>query len=221
MKLIHIILLFSIIVLIWACATKTIVTPDSSRVGIGDELFSKAEEFFEAGSYDEALTLYVEYIHLYKDESLAAAALMKIGFIYTASGKYENARSTYRRILSDYPSSSFVQDALVEELVTYYQQGLYPDVIQFAPATLQRLNSNLPIFKTYALIGDTHLALDSPIDAIDNYVRAREYATKLEQQAILEKLREAITRLDTTDIAILVNHPDGSLPMDFLLYQLG
>lgn len=221
MKLKHVILLFSVIVLIWACATKTGVTPDSSRVGKGDELFSSAEELFEAGSYDEALTLYDEYIERYGDESLAAAALMKTGFIFTVNGEYENARSAYRRILSDYPSSAFVQDALVEELFTYYQQGRYQDVIQFAPATLQRLDSNLHIFKTYALIGDTYLAMDSPIDAIDNYVRAREYATELEQQAILDKLKEAIARLDTADVAILVNHPDASLPLDFLLYQLG
>ena len=221
MKLKHVILFFSVIVLIWACATKTGVTPDSSGGGSGEELFSRAEEVFEAGSYDEALTLYLEYVQRYKDESLAAAALMKIGFIYTSTGEYENARSAYGRILSDYPSSSFVQDALVEELFTYYQQGRYQDLIQFAPATLQRLDSNLYIFKTYALIGDTYLAMDSPIDAIDNYVRAREYATELEQQAILDKLKEAIARLDTADVAILVNYPDESLPMDFLLYQLG
>ncbi len=221
MKLKHVILLFSVIVLLWACATKTGVTPDSSRAGKGEELFSSAEELFEAGSYDEALTLYDEYIERYGDESLAAAALMKTGLIYTVNGEYENARSAYRRILSGYPSSAFVQDALVEELFTFYQQGRYPDVIQFAPATLHRLDSNLHIFKTYALIGDTYLAMDSPIDAIDNYVRAREYATELEQQAILDKLKEAIARLDTADVAILVNHPDESLPLDFLLYQLG
>ncbi|CAB1063336.1 hypothetical protein D1BOALGB6SA_8119 [Olavius sp. associated proteobacterium Delta 1] len=221
MKLKHVILLFSVLVLIWACATQPEVTPDSARAGNGDELFSRAEEFFEAGAYAEALTLFLEYIQRYEDQSLAAAALMKIGFIHAANGEYQSARSAYQRIPADYPSNSFVQDALVEELYTYYQQGRYPDVIQLAPATLQRLDSNLYIFKTYALIGDTYLALDSPIDAIDNYVRARENATELEQQAILDKLKEAIARLDTADIAILVNHPDDSLPMDFLLYQLG
>ena len=221
MKPKHGILLFSVLVLIWACATQTGVTPDSGRGGKGDEIFSSAEEFFRAGSYQEALTLYEEYIQQYMDEPLAAAALMKIGYIYLVNGDYEKSRSAYQRIQSEYPSSSFVQDALVEELYTYYQQGRYQDVIQFAPETLQHLDSNLYFFKTYALLGDTYLATQSPIDAIDNYVRAREYATELEQQAILDKLKEAIARLDTGDVAILVNYPDESLPMDFLLYQLG
>ena len=221
MKLKHAILFFSIIVLIWACATSTSVPPESVRAGKGSELFSRAENFFEAGSYAEALPLYLEYIQRYEDEPLAAAALMKIGFIHASNGEYDSARSVYRRIPADYPSSPFVQDVLVEELYTYYQQGRYQDVSQLTPGTLQRLVSNLYIFKVYALNGDAYLAMDSPIDAIDSYVRAREHATESEQHFILDKLREAIARLDTADIAILVNHPDNSLPMEFLLYQLG
>ena len=227
MKLKHVILLFCIIVLIGACATQTTVTPDSGKTpgsagtGEGAELFSRAEALFEAGSYAEALTHYLVFVQRFGDESLAAAALMKIGYIYAFNGEYENARSAYRRIPADYPSNSMVPDALVAELYTYYQQGRYQDVIQLAPAILQRLDSTLYIFKTYALIGDAYLAQDSPIDAIDNYVRAREHATELEQQPILDKLKEAIARLDTTDIAILVNHPGDSLPMDFLIFQLG
>ena len=207
--------------LVWACATQRGVSPDSSAVGKGAELFSRAEELFEAEAYEEALMLYTEYVERYEDEPMAAAALMKVGFIYALIGDFEKARAAYRRILSDYPSSSLGQDAQVEELFTYYQQRRYQDVIQLAPTTLQRLDSNLHIFKTYALVGDTYMALGAPIDAFDNYVRAHEYATELEQEAILDKFKEAIARLETADVAILVNHPDDSLPMDFLLYQLG
>ncbi|MBT8367732.1 MAG: penicillin-binding protein activator, partial [Deltaproteobacteria bacterium] len=217
----NVVLLMGVVGLIWACATQRGVSPDSSAVGKGDELFSRAEELFKAEAYEEALMLYSEYIKRYEDEPMAAAALMKVGFIYAVIGDFEKARAAYRRILSDYPSSYLGQDAQVEELFTYYQQRRYQDVIQLAPTTLQLLDSNLHIFKTYALIGDTYMALGAPIDAIDNYVRAHEYATELEQEAILDKFKEAIARLDTADVAILVNHPDDSLPMDFLLYQLG
>ncbi len=105
MKLKHAILLFSIIVLIGACATQTTVTPDSGATpdsagtGEGAELFSRAEALFEAGSYAEALTHYLVFVQRFGDESLAAAALMKIGYIYAFNGEYENARSAYRRIL--------------------------------------------------------------------------------------------------------------------------
>ena len=65
---------------------------------------------------------------------------MRIGFIYAFNGEYESARSVYRRIPAEYPSNSMVPDALVAELYTYYHQGRYPDVIQLAPAILQRLD---------------------------------------------------------------------------------
>jgi ABC-type branched-subunit amino acid transport system substrate-binding protein/TolA-binding protein len=221
MKHKHVLLFLGIIFTIWACATQTGVGPETAPVAKGSELFSRAEAHYEAGAYDEALALYLEYIELYKDEPLAPAALMKIGSIYAMNGEYDSARAGYQRIATDYPSSSFVPDALVANLFTYYQQGRYPNVIKLGPETIQQLDSNLHIFKTYALIGDSYLAMNSPIDAIDNYVRAREYATDLEQPSILDKLKEAIARLDTDDVAILVNHPDESLPVDFLMYQLG
>ena len=226
MKFKHVILLIGILVSVWACASQS-VTPGSAgpRGAAGTEesaeLFAKAEELFAAGAYADALTQYLVFVERYGDQSLAAAALMKIGLIYAFNGQYEDARSTYRRIPADYPSNSMVPDAVVAELYTYYQQGRYQDVIQLAPATMERLDATLYVFKIYALVGDAYLALDSPIDAIDNYVRAREHASALEQHSILDKLREAIARLDTADIEILVNHPGDRLPMDFLLFQLG
>lgn len=220
MKLKHLILLFAVTVLICACAAKSGLPP-SAPVEEGNALFSGAEDLFGAGSYNEALALYDEYLKRYGNGPLAAAALMKIGYIRAANGEYEMARAAYRRIVSDYPKSSFVQDALVEELATYYQQGRYGDVIQNAPDMLQRIDSKLHIFKTYALVGDAYMALDTPIEALDFYARSQEFASELEQEAIKAKIKEAIAQLDAADIAILVEHPDESLPMDFLLYQLG
>jgi ABC-type branched-subunit amino acid transport system substrate-binding protein len=65
------------------------------------------------------------------------------------------------------------------------------------------------------------MAMGSPIDAIDYYARARENAIAVEQEVVIGKLQEAIARLDSADVAILVNHPDESLPLDYLMFQLG
>jgi branched-chain amino acid transport system substrate-binding protein len=221
MKLKYGIACFCIIALLCGCAAKTGGPLDSATAEKADALFTRAEDLFSAGSDEEALEAYNAYLRQYGDTSMAAAALMKIGYIHAVNGDYDKARDAYRRIVTDYPASSFVQDALVEELSTYYQQGRYRDVIQVAPVTLARIDSKLHIFKIYALIGDTYMALGAPIDAIDFYARAQEFASELEQEAIKGKIREAIAQLDTADVAILVEHPDESLPMDFLLYQLG
>lgn len=221
MKLKQIPIILMALSLIWACAPKPITTPGPSQMTREDELFSRAEKLFESGSYEEALGLYDAYLGQYPDKPLAAAALMKIGIIHALNGNYEKARAAFQNIVSSYPTSPFVPDAMVEELLTYYQQERYRDVIQIAPEVLNKIDSRPHIFRIYALVGDTFMAQGIPIDAIDYYARAQEVATGPEVAAIGEKFREAIAQLDSEDVAILIKHPDESLPMDFLLFQLG
>jgi len=221
MKLKFSIIILSAVVLIWACTPKPVSTPGPYQVTGEDELFVRAEKLFESKSYDEALALYDEYSKRFSDKPLAAAALMKIGIIRALNEDYEGARAAFRNILSAYPSSPFVPDAMVEELFTYYQQGQYQDVIQLAPDILKSTDSRPHIFRVYALVGDTYMAQGAPIDAIDYYAHAQEFATGQELEAIGEKFREAIAQLDSEDVAILIKYPDESLPMDYLLFQLG
>lgn len=221
MKLKFSIIILSAVVLIWACVPKPVSTPGPYQVTGEDELFARAEKLYESESYDEALALYDDYSKQFSDKPLAAAALMKIGIIRALKQDYEGARAAFRNILSAYPTSSFAPDAMVEELFTYYQQERYRDVIQLAPDILKNIDSRPHIFRVYALVGDTYMAQGAPIDAIDYYARAHEFATGQELEAIGEKFREAIAQLDSEDVAILIKHPDESLPMDYLLFQLG
>ena len=215
------IILLSAVLFIWACAPKPVITPAPGQVTSEDEFFSRAEQLYESESYDEALALYDEYFRRFPDKPLAAAALMKIGIIRALKENYEEARSAFRNIISAYPTSPFVPDAMVEELRTYYQQGRYQVVIELAPDMLKTIDSWTHIFRIYALIGDIYMTQGAPVDALDYYARAWEFASGPELEAIAEKFKEAIAQLDSADVAILIQHPDESLPMDYLLFQLG
>jgi ABC-type branched-subunit amino acid transport system substrate-binding protein len=221
MKLKHIFIVLAALALVWSCTPKPVTTPGPYQLTSENELFSRAEKLFESESYEEALGLYDEYLRQYPTEPFAAAALMKIGIIHALKGDYDDARAAFQNILSSYPTSPFVPDALVEELFTYYQQERYQDVIQLAPDILKNIDSRPHTFRVYALVGDTYMVQGAPIDAIDYYARAQEFASGQEVEAIGEKFREAIAQLDSEDVAILVKHPDDSLPMDYLLFQLG
>jgi len=221
MKLKHIIIVLSSLAFVWACGPKPGSTPGPYQTGPGDELFARAEKLFESESYDEALALYDEYSKRYLDKPLAAAALMKIGIIRALKKDYEGARAAFRNLIATYPDSPFAPDAKVAELFSYYQQERYEDVIRLAPDTLAKIDSRSHIFRVYALVGDTYMAQGSPVDAIDYYARAQEFATGPEVDANGEKFREAIAQLDSEDVAILIKHPDESLPLDYLLFQLG
>ena len=221
MKFKYALIILSAVVFIWACAPKPVTTPGPYQVASEDELFSRAEKLFESESYDQALALYDEYFRRFPDKPLAAAALMKIGIIRALKENYGEARGAFRNIISAYPTSPFVPDAMVEELLTYYQQGRYQDVIELAPDMLETMDSRAHIFRVYALVGDAYMTQGVPIDALDYYARAQEFATGPELEAIAEKFKEAIAQLDSADVAILIQHPDESLPMDYLLFQLG
>ncbi len=215
------IILLSAVLFIWACAPKPAIIPAPDQVTSEDEFFARAEQLYESESYDEALALYDEYFRRFPDKPLAAAALMKIGIIRALKENYEEARSAFRNIISAYPTSPFVPDAMVEELRTYYQQGRYQVVIELAPDMLKTIDSWTHIFRIYALIGDIYMTQGAPVDALDYYARAWEFASGPELEAIAEKFKEAIAQLDSADVAILIQHPDESLPMDYLLFQLG
>ena len=68
-------------------------------------------------------------------------------------------------------------------------------MIDLAPGVLQRVESRAYLFKIHTLLGDTHMAMDSPIDAIDSYARARAHAILSEQEVVSDKLLEAIARM--------------------------
>ena len=222
MKPLHIItMILCVAVVIWACVPKPDVVSRIPGEQSEDELYSSAEKLFEAQSYDQALELYGEYLKRFADKPMAPAALMKIGIIHALIGDYDKARSAYRQVVSEYPTSPLAQNALVEELFTYYRQEQYQAVIDLAPEILERIDSKAQVFKTYVLIGDTFMAAGSPIDAIDYYVKSQQLATEIEKESIAQKLKEAIAHLDSADIADLLKRPDTNLPVDYLLFQMG
>ncbi len=209
---------------IWAfsaCVQKAPVSTEPAPVGVEDELFVTAETLFKAGDYPTALDAYSAYVNQYPDGPLAPAALIKIGQINSILGNYENAHRAYQRLISEYPLSSFNPDARVEDLLTFYKEGNYRAIIEQAPEVLWRVESMPHMFRTYALVGDAYLALDSPMEAFKNYFEARQIASDLEQEAITQKIKAAIARLDSEQITGLLESGDRNLPQADLMFQLG
>ena len=211
--------ILSLVVVLWSCGPKPGVTPRSLESA--DQPFQMAEEQFQAKSYEKALQLFQDYLRKYPDEAMAPAALMKIGIIHSSLGNHEDARQAYLQLTSQYPTSSFAQDAYFEYLYSYYQEAKYDELIQQAPVVMQNMDSSEHIFRTYALIGDAYMAMGAPIDAIQFYIEAQNRSTMLGQEAIALKIKEAIAQLDSDDVAILLDTAEERLPVDYLLFQLG
>ena len=215
------IFLLMFLLAIGACVQKPPVSTGPVPDAVEDQLFVAAEGQFEAQEYLAALASYQAYVDQYPDRPLAPAAWMKIGSINLTLSNYAEARQAYRHLTSEYPQSPFSKDAQVKILLTFYEQGDYRAVIEQAPEVLWRIDSTPHIFRTYTLVGDAYMALDSPMEAFQYYGEASLVATELEQAAINRKMQAAIAQLDSEQIIRLLESGDPKMPRGDLMFQLG
>ena len=180
-----------------------------------------AEKKFQKESYEEALEAFNEYLFRYPDRPMASAAVLKIGDIHKALGNHVKARNVYKRLIAEYPDSSFVADAKIKIIVTFYNQGEYSEVIDRAAIFLKKAVSMDNIIRTYVLLGDTYLAMGSSTDAVNYYAIAYSKSEDPEKKIVIGKLIEAIQKLDSEEIVFLLRRLEDMLPTGYLMYQLG
>jgi ABC-type branched-subunit amino acid transport system substrate-binding protein len=221
MKKINLKFVLIAVLFLCSCGLKDIFLPVPVKLGPGDELFSKAEKLYQAKSYKKALNAYNEYLYRFPDRPLADAALIKTGAIYTALGDYAEARDSYKRLLVEYPESSFVPDARVEGLVTFYNEGKYERVIREADRVLEKIVSRIHVLRTYVLVGDTYIAIGSLLDALHFYTLAFEKSKDPERETVVSKLKETLVQLDKTDIMFIIKHMEYNPPAGMLMYLYG
>ena len=117
MKRLNYLIFLCVLTALWSCGPKPGVTP--TQLESADQLFQVAEEQYQAKSYEDALNLFQDYLGKYPDEALAPAALMKIGIINSSLGNLDEARQAYQQLVSQYPTSTFAQDAYIEYLYSF------------------------------------------------------------------------------------------------------
>ena len=216
-----IVIISAVLLLVWACVPKPVVAPVPEAADLEEEIFLRAESFFKAESYSKALNIYRSYLADYPAGRYAPQILMRIGAIHAASEDYQAALESYKRLLAEYPDSPFVGQAKVEILATLYNQGQYEVVIQLASNILEETVSKDLIVKTYTILGDIYVAQEAPEDAVYFYTMAHKDATVPDQEILIDKLKEAISRLDSTVLTSFLSHVQEELPKGYLLYQLG
>jgi len=204
-----------------SCGLKNIFLPFPVQLGPADELFSKAEKLYQVKSYEKALNAYNEYLSRFPDGSFADAVLIKTGAIYTALGDYAKARDSYKRLIVEYPDSSFVPEARVKTLVTFYNEGKYEKVIRSAERILGKIVSRIHILRTYVLVGDTYIAMGSPLDALHFYTLSYEKSKGFEREAVVEKLKDAAIQLDKENIMSIIKSIGYKPHAGMLMYLYG
>jgi ABC-type branched-subunit amino acid transport system substrate-binding protein/predicted negative regulator of RcsB-dependent stress response len=204
-----------------ACAPRTRPVAFPQTGAAADQLFQQAEKKYQTSAFPEAMVLYQEYLDRYADHPLAPAALLRIGSMYSAQGDAAQARRAYERLVSDYPSSALRSEAELEILSSLTTEGRHQEVIARGGDALARFNLPAQRARAFSLIGDAHLALGSPLKAVEAYTRALKLASPSAQQALVPKLRSAVLKLSPEEVRALAESSEADLPMDYLLFQSG
>ena len=222
-KRIYTLLCIFIISILWSCAPKPVVItePPPEAEYPGYQIVREADDLFENRKYEQALESYHQYLELFPEGVAVPRVLLRIGTIQNLIGNYLEAQQAFGRVIDDYPRTTYAIDANVGILETLYLERKYDQAIQLGSRILEERVSQEQSSRSYEILGDTYLALQSPEDAVYFYTMAHRFAAEPRIEWIDEKLKTAINLLETDDIAGLLGHVQDDLTKSYLMYQLG
>ena len=191
------------------------------QAGPEQRLFDSAEQQYQKGAYHEALFLYQKYLSQFPDTDLAPAALLKVGMTDVYLRQYEKALSIFGRVQAIYPETPYAREAGVGKLAVYYKTGEYEQVTISAGNVLAQPLAREQLIRVNLIVGDSYLAMKSPLEAYYAYLSAVRAATADERKNVIPRLKAAIALMDTFDLSNELAKIDGQAPGGYLMYQLG
>ena len=212
--------LLALMFLLSACAPKKPVST-AAPVEAERQLLAQAESRLAAGQPEQALALYDRFIERYPGGKLLAEAILRAGKIRMDLGLDEAAENDFLRVVQEFPQRPQAADGLLGLAQIYYRRGQYGEVLRYASEVIRRPISGDQVFRTYELLGDTHLSIGAPQDAVYFFAMAGQHADPIRNDQIRAKMKQAVRQLDSPAIAELLRRLEDPLPVGYLLYQLG
>ena len=129
--------LMVVLLVISACARIPVSVKEAALPPLEAERLQKAEELFQKHAYQEALTIYQDYLERFPRGPHGDTILMKIGTIQMNLGGYTLSRQAFYRLLDEHPESSLAADARFSIILTYYQEEKYAEALKYASLALR------------------------------------------------------------------------------------
>jgi ABC-type branched-subunit amino acid transport system substrate-binding protein/TolA-binding protein len=182
--------------------------------------FQAAERFFDQGAYQEALSIYRNYLSEYPEGPLRDRAWLQTGIAYLALDQYEQGAEAFRHILSAHPRSSLVPEASYRLALAYYKDKRYEWAIRQGKSALEVAQSKLERFQARYLLGQAHTAVQEFDSALVNYAAAYNLAPPERQPDVLSNIKEGIAFLEIEELERLVERFRKRAPGGYLHLQL-
>jgi len=191
-----------------ACAPKKIAVetaPDKqpTEAEASGERLARAEKFYSEKAYARAAAAYREFAADFPEHPRSAEALMQAGSAYFQIGEYGSAREAYQRVAADYPGTASAEAAQVETIGVYFYEGQFEELLLQAGTMLKAGVSVPQELRLFAILGDTYMALDAPVDAAYAYTRAYEIARDETGDELYVKLQSALRLMERSQVDVL------------------
>jgi len=220
MKRLFLFLLVSGLLLCAACAPKGggVIFEEKPEA----KLFQSAGSAFEARNYNQAFSLYQDYVQKYPDAPRLPDALLKMGIIRARQGQAAPAFAYLEQVISNYPQSQNARQASVERLSLLYDTGNFRKVILAAADVFAYRLSDEQFVRVGLLAGDAYMALNMAETAYHGFLRTYQRAgRKSREEAVLPRVKAAINLFSQERIQDELARLDGRFPSSWLLYRLG
>lgn len=212
-------LLFALCVLGASCARIADVTDRPAEPGAA--LFEEAERKFAASEYDEALSLYEQYLAEYPGKPMVPAARLKTGLIRLETERYEAAREAFRQVIQDYPDTVYARQAQVETLDSHFREKDYEAALRYADTLDAEEFPPDMALRIHWIAGDGYMAQEAYPEAFERFLEAFAAAPETRRMPAGERLADAAARLDPDALEKAIEEYEDHEAAVYLAYAKG
>lgn len=187
----------------------------------GAELFDAARGKFADGDYEEALSLYEQYLEAYPEADRVPAAMLQIGLIRFHREEYGKARTQFRQVAEKFPETGFARQAQVEILSSYFREGRHDTALDYAgKLDVNRFPADLAA-RIGIIAGDAAMEKGAYANAFKWFMDAFYDGLADRREEAGMRLVEMASRMAPDELDNIIEILDGKPPAGYLLYGRG
>jgi branched-chain amino acid transport system substrate-binding protein len=206
------------LLLIVACVSPLEI-PDPVVLPVpGENLAKSAEAQFHDKSYNNALSIYEDYLSRFPQGTSADIALHRVASIYLYRDDLARSRSAFQRLVNNYPRSPHMVPCGLDVMYAFKNQGNDTEVIRISADILKIADSQEALREVYYVLADIHFKKGAFMEALLFGEMAFENGNPAEKKQIFADMQKVLNPLSTDETTTLVSKIDDQELRGNLLY---
>ncbi len=210
-----------LILIVWLCAAASAWAQESLPL-TETSLFREAEFHFHAGRFNEAKSLYHDFVSQQPRNKWAARSLYRLGQIDQKAESYATALRFYQMLLERFPGTDLAPDASMNMGLCYFELAQYADADQQFRMVLKTHPNRAVRWKALyqlARVDEEKFDYTGAIAKLNNVYNQNEAeAIRTTARQLIEKIIDE--KLSEAEVHLLKDTYGAQFPGDLLLKKL-